>query len=521
MNLVQINEHLKDVPLQALMQYANGQDPMVPAYMATGEMKRREIMQQKQSQAQQAAQGQSPTVKEQVEQQAGLMALQAQQQKQAQQQMMQQAQAQPMPTPPQTPQPVPQGEEQAEFAMGGIARLPVNYDFASGGIIAFAGEGRSDVPVVEETEEEKLRRIQKMLTQGLPSMQGIKPPAETPLPQQPVQSTADQGKKPMTLEELMTGPDTLSAAAQALKPQTIEDVNEARLKARQLAGVTGDYGADQRRRLSEEEAQYKAMLKDRQFDNLIAVLSGMGRGGLGGAGPAYLQNKAAQQAADIAQKRRMTERYGDIDAKAREEGMAAATSMTGEVSKQRGLAGEAGTKYVVEAANNQNAKARLEIEYQNQLKQAQLRFANDQELRKIENDYAVKRDKINKDSQFALEKYRQSAPTDEQRNFEAYLARWKKNPENKGKFETEAFAQYSMDRVGGPGRGDKPYITGLNQLLESYQKDLEDITLPESEKVRIRGLIAKTRKDLEAAVSKGLPSALSGGNVDTNNPLLK
>jgi hypothetical protein len=195
--------------------------------------------------------------------------------------------------------------------------------------------------------------------------------------------------------------------------------------------------------------------------------------------------------------------------------------MTGEVSKQRGLAGEAGTKYVVEAANNQNAKARLEIEYQNQLKQAQLRFANDQELRKIENDYAVKRDKINKDSQFALEKYRQSAPTDEQRNFEAYLARWKKNPENKGKYETDAFAQYSMDRVGGPGRGDKPYITGLNQLLESYQKDLEDITLPESEKVRIRGLIAKTRKDLEAAVSKGLPSALSGGNVDTNNPLLK
>jgi nitroreductase len=517
MNLVQINEHLKDVPLQALMQYANGQDPMVPAYMATGEMKRREVMQQKQSQAQQAAQGQSPTVKDQVEQQAGLMALQAQQQKQAQQQMMQQAQARPMPAPPQTPQPVPQGEEQAEFAMGGIARLPVNYDFASGGIIAFAGEGRSDVPVVEETEEEKkMRVVRGLLSKGnnpmSQSVQGMNPVAAQP---------ADQGEKPITLEDLMTGPATMKAAQQALNPQGLEDINKARLQARELAGVTGEYGADQRRRLSEEEAQYKAMLKDRQFDNLIAVLSGMGRGGLGGAGPAYLQNKSAQQAADIAQKRRMTERYGDIDAKAREEGMAAATSMTGEVSKQRGLAGEAGTKYVVEAANNQNAKDRLEIEYQNQLKQAQLRFANDQELRKIENDYAVKRDKINKDSQFALEKYRQSAPTDEQRNFEAYLARWKKNPENKGKPETEAFAQYSMDRVGGPGRGDKPYITGLNQLLESYQKDLEDITLPESEKVRIRGLIAKTRKDLEAAVSKGLPSALSGGNVDTNNPLLK
>ena len=154
MNLVQINEHLKGVPMQALMSYANGQDPMVPAYMATGEMKRREVMTQKHAQAQQAAQSQVPTVKDQVEQQAGLMALQAQQQKQAQQQMMQQAQAQPMPVPPETPQPEMQGQEQSEFALGGIAQLPVEYDFASGGIIAFAGESRSDVPVVEETEEE-------------------------------------------------------------------------------------------------------------------------------------------------------------------------------------------------------------------------------------------------------------------------------------------------------------------------------------------------------------------------------
>jgi hypothetical protein len=518
MNLVQINEHLKDVPLQALMQYANGQDPMVPAYMATGEMKRREIMQQKQSQAQQAAQGQSPTVKEQVEQQAGLMALQAQQQKQAQQQMMQQAQAQPMPTPPETPQPVPQGEEQAEFAMGGIARLPVNYDFASGGIIAFAGEGRSDVPVVEETEEEKkMRVVRGLLSKGnnpmSQSVQGMNPVA--------AQSTVQQGEKLPTLEELMTGPATMKAAQQALNPQGLEDINKARLQARELAGVTGEYGADQRRRLSEEEAQYKAMLKDRQFDNLIAVLSGMGRGGLGGAGPAYLQNKSAQQAADIAQKRRMTERYGDIDAKAREEGIAAAAGLTGEVSKQRGLASEAGTKYAGLAIENAKAKERADQLYAREIALAKERNANELALQEIRAKHDLALEGIRQKNQIALEGFRRTAPTDEQKNFEAYLARWNKNPENKGKPETEAFAQYSMDRVGGPGRGDKPYITGLNQLLESYQKDLEDITLPESEKVRIRGLIAKTRKDLEAAVSKGLPSALSGGNVDTNNPLLK
>ena len=520
MNLVQINEHLKDVPLQALMKYANGQDPMVPAYMATGEMKRREIMRQKQSQSQQAAQGQSPTVKEQVEQQAGLMALQAQQQKQAQQQMMQQAQAQPMPTPPETPQPVPQGQEEPEFSMGGIARLPVNYDFASGGIIAFAGEGRSDVPVVEETEEEKMRRIQRMLTQGLPSMQGVKPPAKTPLPQQSVQPTAEQGGKLPSLEELMTGPATLKAAQQALNPQTLEQINADRVKARELAGVKGEYGADQRRRLSEEEAQYQAMLKDRQFNNLIAVLSGMGRGGLGGAGPAYLQNKAAQQSADIAQKRRLNEAYGNIDAKAREEAMAAAAGLGSEASKQRGLASEAGIKYSALAIENLNAKTQADQRYARDVALAKDRNASELELQKLRQKHDLDLEDIRRKNANALEAYRRTAPTDEQRNIDSYIARWKKNPANKDKSEADGFAQYWLDKQGGPTGGNRPLIVGLNQLLESYQEDLKDITLPEAEKKRLRGLVEKTRKDLELALGPGLPS-IAGGNVDTNNPLLR
>ena len=519
MNLVQINEHLKDVPLQALMKYANGQDPMVPAYMATGEMKRREIMQQKQSQSQQAAQGQSPTVKEQVEQQAGLMALQAQQQKQAQQQMMQQAQAQPMPTPPETPQPVPQGQEEPEFAMGGIARLPVSYDFASGGIIAFAGEGRSDVPVVEETEEEKMRRIQRMLTQGLPSMQGIKPPAEAPLPKQSVQPTAEQGEKIPSLEELMTSPATMKAAQQALNPQSLEQINEGVLKARQLAGVKGEYGADQRKRLGEEEAQYQAMLKDRNFDNLIAVLSGMGRGGLGGAGPAYLQNKAAQQSADIAQKRRLNEAYGNIDAKAREEAMATASGLGSEASKQRGLASEAGIKYSALAIENLNAKTQADQRYARDVALAKDRNASELELQKMRADHDLKLEDIRRKNANALEAYRRTAPTDEQRNIDSYLARWKKNPANKDKSETEGVTQYFADRLGGQFKESKTDVTGLNQLLESYQKDLDSLELkPETdpEKIRVRAAIKKTQDDLRNAIRPerqgGLPS-LSGGNV--------
>jgi len=244
-----------------------------------------------------------------------------------------------------------------------------------------------------------------------------------------------------------------------------------------------------------------------------------------------LQTQAAEQAADIAQKRRMNQMYGDVEAKQREEAMGRSKGALGSVEAERVQVGDIAsrmastqmasqTEFAKEAINNQNALDRLDIQYKRDLEAARLKNLNDQELRKIENDYALKRDEINNKAAADLAKYRSTVPTDEQKNFDSYLARWKKNPANKNKPETDAFAQYSIERVGGPGSGDKPYITGLNQLLESYQKQLEDITLPEAEKAKIRAAVIKTQKDLEAAVGRGLPS-LTGGNVDTNNPLLK
>lgn len=530
MNLVQINEHLKESPLQALMSYANGQNPMVPAYMATGELKRREIMAQKQTQSQQAAQGQQPTVKEQVEQRAGLMALQAQQQKQAQQQLMERAQAQPMPVPPQTPQPEIQPEEESEFSYGGIAELPVNYDFASGGIIAFK-EGNK---VPEETEEEKKRRVMRLLTQGLPSTQGIAPPENKPL-------VASKEDAPAGLPSLMGPPEPPKPALRPgeaeipglydtkardianarLTPRTLESIAEDQAKAERLAGVEGKYGETQMKRYGEEDAQYQQMLKDREFNRMLAVLSGMGRGGLGGAAPAYLQTQAAEQSADIAQKRRMNELYGNVEAEQRKEALAKAkgisTPYEAGVTQAGEIAGKlttqqmaSQTEFVSKAIENKNALDRLELQHKRDLEAAKTRYANDQELRKIENDYAVKRDEINRRAAVDLENYRRTAPTDEQRNIDSYLARWKKDPANKGKPELEGYSQYWMDRGGGPGKGDKPYITGLNQLLESYQKQLEDITLPEPEKARIRALVIKTQKDLENAIGRGIPPNPTG-----------
>jgi hypothetical protein len=403
MNLVQINEHLKESPLQALMSYANGQNPMVPAYMATGELKRREIMAQKQTQSQQAAQGQQPTVKEQVEQRAGLMALQAQQQKQAQQQLMERAQAQPMPVPPQTPQPEIQPEEESEFSYGGIAELPVNYDFASGGIIAFK-EG-DKVPAAEETEEEKKRRVMRLLTQGLPSTQGIAPPENKPLVVSKEDAPAGlpslmKSSEPPALRpgeaEIPGLYDTKARdiANARLTPRTLESIAEDQAKAERLAGVEGKYGEAQMKRYGEEDAQYQQMLKDREFNRMLAVLSGMGRGGLGGAAPAYLQTQAAEQSADIAQKRRMNELYGNVEAEQRKEALAKAkgisTPYEAGVTQAGEIAGKlttqqmaSQTEFVSKAIENKNALDRLELQYKRDLEAAKTRYAKTKSYAKL------------------------------------------------------------------------------------------------------------------------------------------
>jgi hypothetical protein len=152
MNLVQINERLKDLPMQVIQQYANGMNPEVPPYLALGELQRRELSQKQMATAQGAQQGPQPSVKEQVEQKAGLMELQ-----QMQQQQMAQKQAMPrgpMPAPAGVPQP----EQQPEMmARGGLASVPVRsdmFEYADGGIVAFQSGGQPKY----ETRADKLYR---------------------------------------------------------------------------------------------------------------------------------------------------------------------------------------------------------------------------------------------------------------------------------------------------------------------------------------------------------------------------
>lgn len=153
MNLVQINERLKDLPMQVIQQYANGMNPEVPPYLALGELQRRELAQKQMATAQGAAQGPQLSVKEQVEQKAGLMAAQALQQQQMMQQMAQPRG--PMPAPAGVPQPEAQPQPTMMAARGGLARAPVRFDFQHGGIVAFSGKEGSQVKKPLDAEAQK------------------------------------------------------------------------------------------------------------------------------------------------------------------------------------------------------------------------------------------------------------------------------------------------------------------------------------------------------------------------------
>jgi len=164
MNLIQIQEHLKDLPTPAIMAYANGQNPQVPPYMALGEMNRRKAMEQR------AAQAPDSSVKEKLEselsQQIALPGVgqgmnmrinpagMPQPMPAVQPQMA--PKMQPMALPPmaqkmpsqQMSQPgsIPAGAP--GMAAGGLAELPVRKDifnYAPGGIVAFADESNEQL----------------------------------------------------------------------------------------------------------------------------------------------------------------------------------------------------------------------------------------------------------------------------------------------------------------------------------------------------------------------------------------
>lgn len=190
MNLMEIQDKLKSLPndprvMQLLTGYANGQSPLVPPYLALGELNRRKVEAEK-NQMQQAGQPPGGTVKDQIEQQAGVMALKQGQQQQAMQRMAQQGMQAGAPVPQGTPQP--QAQVMAA-AGGGLASL-VPKGYRSGGVIAFSkGELVDDVVAEKENEEAEAtelpanpKELTAKLMQEIAARRNLKAPsAETPL----------------------------------------------------------------------------------------------------------------------------------------------------------------------------------------------------------------------------------------------------------------------------------------------------------------------------------------------------
>jgi hypothetical protein len=152
MNLIQIQEHLKDLPDHVIKSYANGQNPEVPPYMALGELERRSRSEQR------GAEPPTQSIKEKLEAKVGAPQGMPQGMPQAVPEGIAQLQG--------MPQGMPQGAP-VMAAAGGLMDLPVPdemFNYAPGGIVAFAGGGEPD----EETAGEAEARANMDQSQGPP-----------------------------------------------------------------------------------------------------------------------------------------------------------------------------------------------------------------------------------------------------------------------------------------------------------------------------------------------------------------
>lgn len=254
LNLVQIQEKLKGMPLKVVMGYANGSNPQVPPYVALSELNRR-----KQDEISSAAQENvkdQPTIKDTTEQQLGLMALQKQRANQVQSGIAQQAAEQPT-IPPQ------------QMAEGGITRLPMSGDmfkksnYAMGGIVAF--QDNKDQPVnanMPATEEDK------QFDQATALYEAEKRARDAERIVQDVSANQPDSSNKGLIAKLV---------ADAAKAVTIEELAADQKKARELTGVSADPFAGSRQRRANLEEAYKKDEERQGLRELAAFLTGAGK----------------------------------------------------------------------------------------------------------------------------------------------------------------------------------------------------------------------------------------------------
>lgn len=162
MNLVKAQALANDLPITELKKYADGFDPrIIPPWIATGTLQAKMDLNKRMQNMMGGAQGEQPSVKEQIEQKAGLMAASAMQQQQQQQQQQMAMAQRPGPAPAGVPQPEPQPEAPFMAARGGLASVPVSFAFKPGGIVGYNKGGE-----VDAAREEAKRAIANLRSYG-------------------------------------------------------------------------------------------------------------------------------------------------------------------------------------------------------------------------------------------------------------------------------------------------------------------------------------------------------------------
>ena len=353
MNLVKAQEYAQSLPLAELKKYADGLNPsMIPPWLATGEMQAKMKRAEMANALQGAAQGQQPSVKEQVEQKAGLMALQ-----QGQQQGM----------PGQVPEGIPQPNPQPQAP--GLNQLPSNIQMAGGGIVAFAGPTGSDVKGTEddedlpmwaraaraskrkaaaaaaaalEAERERNMAIARAEGQNLrPTMENdprmLRAPAEETVGELPVapaapkppinnlaQLAAAQNKPrppaaPMApAAPAAPAPDSMEALFRKSlenkpKERSIQDLIAEQNAIRTGTGLGEEAGKAKLERIAALNKQYEST-KPTGLQELIQMFGQSGQyKGLSGLAPAYTNIETQKRAADLAQAQKINELMGGVE----------------------------------------------------------------------------------------------------------------------------------------------------------------------------------------------------------------
>jgi hypothetical protein len=428
MNLVQVQERLKDMPTQVIMSYANGMNPEVPPYLALGELNRRKQMEQK------AAQPPQGTVKENIEQQMGVMQLQAAKQKQMAQQMAQQGAEAQMPVPPGIPQP----QVQPQMEDSGVAGLPMpEMNFGSGGIVAFANDNPEDQLV----RDEEKRRIQKLALQNQTRV-------PNPILPEPVDPVAVLAQRAMQAPEEL--PNREAMMAEAVKTDPYLNKMPGQKLETGIAGLRQGYGKQQETFDKNEEAAARAALWKGLIEGGESTrgIRGGGFKGLGtGAGKSFLESMEGARTREMAQQNLVNERNFNL------------TKMEDELEKSRiatsqGRFNDAYNAKIKAAEFKQNAQKNAndllgtsaQIKGRSDLEKDRQFFESGESVKK--RDFEASENAKRYANDVALEKIRQSAPAAMTKEIDDYIKRAKLDPSNADKTDYELYKQWAVDKQG-------------------------------------------------------------------------